>query len=137
MCSLRIFIAGSDSAADWTELTAGAEPAVRIQARDLQHAQRASRRVRAEAAVEAAVVLDLEVLIADDRRSARRLMSSVTSERDTVHYVGTVDGLAGLVADIYSAGVADGVTLIPVSPEQDARALGESTLHRLRFKKAC
>lgn len=134
MSSLRIFITGSEHGADWTELTCGAEPAVRIQARDLQHAQRASRRLHAD--TDAAVVLDLEVLIAEDRRAARRLLSAVSPSRETVHYVGTVDGLAGLLADIESAGVADGVTLIPVAPEQDARALAERALSRLRLKQA-
>ena len=132
--SLRVFIGGAGTAAAWTELTADAGPAVRMQARDLQHAQRASRRLRAD--TDAAVVLDLEVLIAEDRRSARRLLSAVSPARDNVHYVGTVEGLVGLLADIESAGVADGVTLIPVAPEQDARALAERTLSRLRLKRA-
>jgi hypothetical protein len=48
-----------------------------------------------------------------------------------MRYAGTIDGLAGLIADIYVADVADGVTLISASPRQDLRALGEDILQRL------
>ena len=48
-----------------------------------------------------------------------------------MHYAGTVDGLAGLIADIETAGVADGVTLIPASSRQDLRTLGRDVLNRL------
>ena len=44
---------------------------------------------------------------------------------------GTIDGLAGLVADIIMADVADGVTFIPASPEQDMRTLADAALHRI------
>ena len=52
---------------------------------------------------------------------------------DTVAYAGTLDGLTGLIADIDSAGVADGVTLISTAalPAQDLRELGRDVLRRL------
>jgi hypothetical protein len=55
----------------------------------------------------------------------------------TVRYAGTVDGLAGLIADIDSADVADGVTLIPAAgwPRQDLRTLGQDVLRRLATRE--
>jgi hypothetical protein len=94
---------------------------VRVVAPDLQQARRARARIRA-GADDVAVILDITVAVAADFRSARKALEPV----DGVHYVGTVDGLAGLIADIETAGVADGVTLIGVSP-----ALGRDVLHRL------
>jgi hypothetical protein len=73
------------------------------------------------------VILDVTVAVAADFRSAR----SILDHSESVHYAGTVDGLAGLVSDIGRAGVADGVTLIPVSPRQDLRDLGRDVLRRL------
>lgn len=74
-----------------------------------------------------AVILDLTVAVASDFRTAQEALAPV----DGVRYAGTVDGLAGLIADIETAGVADGVTLIAVSPRQDLRALGHDVLRRL------
>ena len=48
-----------------------------------------------------------------------------------MQYAGTVDGLAGLVADLYVAGVADGVTLIPVTPDEDVREYADDALSRV------
>jgi hypothetical protein len=52
-----------------------------------------------------------------------------------VRYAGTVDGLAGLIADIETTGVADGVTLIGVSPRENLRALGRDVLNRLASRR--
>jgi hypothetical protein len=49
----------------------------------------------------------------------------------TLHYAGTIDGLAGLVADIFMADVADGVTFIPASPEQDIGELADAAVDRI------
>ena len=100
-------------------MTGGGEPAVRVAAEDLSQARRARARIRA-GSDDVAVILDVTVAVAADFRLARRELDSV----DGVHYVGTVDGLAGLIADIETAGVADGVTLIAASPRQDLRAVG-------------
>ena len=103
----------------WSELTDGAQPAVRVSAEDLSQARRTRARIRS-GSEDIAVILDVTVAVADDFRSARKELDSTRG----VHYVGTVDGLAGLIADIETAGVADGVTLIAASPTQDLRAVG-------------
>lgn len=118
MAAVRLFVA-DDIDGQWSELTDGAEPAVRVSAEDLSQARRARARIRSGSG-DIAVILDVTVAVADDFRSARRELDTV----DGVHYVGTVDGLAGLIADIETAGVADGVTLIAASPTQDVRAVG-------------
>jgi hypothetical protein len=126
---LRVFVAEVQQS-EWTELTAGGQPAVRVSAPDLQQAQRARKRLRASSA--AAVILDITVLLDDDFRVARRRLTELQADTgESLGYAGTLDGLAGLVADIFVAGVADGVTLIPAVPQQDARSLGEATLARV------
>jgi hypothetical protein len=121
---VRLFVASGD---DWNEITSGDQPTVRLAAADLKRAQRGRARIRASAG-DVAVILDITVAVARDFRSAR---SSLAGAADTVHYAGTVDGLAGLIADIEMADVADGVTLIPASPRQDLSILGRDILHRL------
>ncbi|MFC7451329.1 hypothetical protein [Rhodococcus daqingensis] len=122
----------------WVDLTAPADPAaqldlaavpgavVRIRAHDLRGAQQQRDRIRAEVAADGrdpdsvTVLLDVEVLLGDDSRSARRelalLDGGLRGARvpDSISYVGTAPGLAGLIADIGAAGVADGVTLLPL-----------------------
>lgn len=107
---------------DLTELTSGGGPVVRFTAPDLQRAQRNAARLR-EGGV--AVILDLAVAVPGDFRAV--------GDDDTVRYAGTVDGLTGLIADIDSADVADGVALIPAAglPRQDLRRLGHDVLGRL------
>ncbi|WP_234816730.1 MULTISPECIES: hypothetical protein [Mycolicibacterium] len=126
---MRIFVA---DAGTWTELTDGGEPTVRISAPDLAQARRLRTRIRSEDAG-ASVVLDVTVAVAGDYRSARRGLELAGSEAN-VRYVGTVDGLAGLIADIESAGVADGVTLLPATPGSDLGALAADVLRRLEAR---
>ncbi|ORA22538.1 hypothetical protein BST13_36310 [Mycobacterium aquaticum] len=104
---------------EWTELTDGSEPVVRITAPDLARA----RRIRAGVDGDVAVILDITVAVGADFRSARRALQVATDDAN-VRYVGTVLGLAGLIADIEAAGVADGVTLVAAAPGQDLRAVG-------------
>ena len=128
MTAVRLFVAdGIDG--QWSELTDGAEPAVRVSAEDLSQARRTRTRIRA-GSDDIAVILDVTVAVADDFRSARSELDSM----DGVHYAGTVDGLAGLIADIETAGVADGVTLIAASPRQDLRAVGLDVLDWLAVR---
>ena len=98
---------------------------MRLAAPDLQQARRARGRI----ADDVAVILDITVAVAADFRSARNSMP--TADADTLHYAGTIDGLAGLVADIFMADVADGVTFIPASPQQDMRELADAALDRI------
>jgi hypothetical protein len=125
---VRLFVA-DDPGEPWKELTDGADPAVRVVANDLAQARRTRARIRA-GSDNVAVILDVTVAVAADFRSARREVESI----DGVRYAGTVDGLAGLIADIEMAGVADGVTLVAASPGQDLRAMGLDVLHRLRLR---
>ena len=123
---VRLFVADGCGGA-WSELTNGDQRTVRVAAPDLQHARRARARIRARGE-DVAVILDVTVAVAGDFRSARSVLGPADH---TVHYAGTIDGLAGLISDIASADVADGVTLISASPRQDLRDLGRDVLHRL------
>jgi urease gamma subunit len=123
---VRVFVADAPGG-DWSELTDGDQRTVRVAASDLQQARRARARIRARGE-DVAVILDITVAVAGDFRSARSVLGPADH---TVHYAGTVDGLAGLISDIAKADVADGVTLIPASPRQDLRKLGRDVLHRL------
>jgi hypothetical protein len=120
---MRLFVVDGDGD-DVSELTHGGRPVVRLAAPDLQRARRDSARIHANGR-DVAVILDLAVAVPGDFRSL--------GDGATVHYAGTVDGLAGLIADIDRAGVADGVTLIPAvgSPAQDLRTLALEVLGRL------
>ena len=119
-----MFTAGAGSAG-WTEVAGDRGPAVRLRAADLQRAKRESARLRTDPqASGASVILDIQVLIADDIRAARRASSGAEIAGDCVQYVGTLAGLVGLVRDVWAAGVADGVTLVPAAPDQDVRVLG-------------
>lgn len=124
MTGVRLFLADTES---WTELTENGGPAVRISAPDLAQA----RRLRARIEDDSAVILDITVAVAADYRSARL---QVAGNDVNVRYVGTILGLAGLIADIDAAGVADGVTLIPAAPGQDLRAVGVDVLRLLAVR---
>jgi urease gamma subunit len=125
---VRLFVA--ETPGSWKELTDGDRRTVRVAAPDLQQARRASALIRAHGD-DVAVILDVTVAVAGDFRSARTVLEP---DGATVHYAGTVDGLAGLISDIGRAEVADGVTLISASPRQDLRALGRDVLHRLTVR---
>lgn len=122
----------------------GADPdTVRIKATDLRAAQRSTARIRADAIrdgrdpSEVVVLVDLEAMIADDAGAARAEMNdrgTLTdgpAPPDSLRYVGTPAGLAGLIGDIVTADVANGVTLRPLSPTAWKHFV-EATLPRLR-----
>jgi hypothetical protein len=95
-------------------------PVVRIEAPDLRAASRQTAALHAEAAArgdEAAVLVDLEVVIDRDMCAARATLAGLTRPPtpNTLRYVGTAAGLAGLIADIHTLQLTDGVTLIPLS----------------------
>ena len=116
------------SGGNWSELTRGAAEAVRLAAPDLQQARRARGRI----ADDVAVILDITVAVAADFRSARNSMT--TADSGTLQYAGTIDGLAGLVADIFMADVADGVTFIPASPQLDVRKEADETMNSIALR---
>ncbi|KUI41214.1 hypothetical protein AU197_01340 [Mycobacterium sp. IS-1590] len=123
---MRLFV--TDAPDGWDELTDGGRPPVRIAAKDLQHARRVRARVRSDRDV--AVILDVAVAVAADFRSVRDALDPA----EGVSYAGTLEGLAGLIADIESAEVADGVTLVPLSPRDDVHALGRAVLRSLELR---
>lgn len=120
---------------DWSELTDGGYRPIRVAAPDLQQASRIRARLRADHEG-VAVILDVTVAVAGDFRSARTALEEAGPAHadGTLRYAGTVDGLVGLIADIGSAGVADGVTLLPASPRQGFAALGRDVLGRLALR---
>lgn len=125
----RIFAADT-TATGLTEYTHGIAEVIRFRAPDLKRAQRERANIRAEGSVDA--VLDVKVSVAADFRTACRAMAAAAPGDDAaLRYVGTLDGLAGLVSDIHAAGVADGVTLIPVVEDQDGGWLAGEVLRRL------
>jgi hypothetical protein len=111
----------------WIELTAPRGVAdgpldtpLRVQAADLRDAYQKVATIRHEAGHDVAMLLDVEVMIAQDSRSARASLAILDSALRTVRrpasllYVGTPTGLAGLIADIHTLGIADGVILRPL-----------------------
>ncbi|MCV7202952.1 hypothetical protein H7J71_13155 [Mycolicibacterium peregrinum] len=133
MAGVRIFVADAEA---WTELTDGGSPTARISAPDLAQARRIRSGLKSEDD-DVSVILDVTVAVAREfgaaYRSARGWLELAGPEAQ-VRYIGTVDGLAGLIADIEAAEVADGVTLIPAGPDQDPRVLGEDVLRRLDLR---
>lgn len=125
----------------WSELTSGPEPVVRVAAGDLQQARRARARLRGDDG-EVAVILDVTVAVAGDVRAAVALLgpASLGPDESTrgVRYAGTVSGLAGLIADIETAGVADGVTLVGGTATADLAEIGRTVLTLLEQRnRAC
>ena len=124
---MRIFVA-DEAGEDVSELTSGGRPVVRLTAPDLQRAKRGTASIHADGHG-VAVILDVAVAVPGDFRAA--------ASAETVHYAGTVAGLAGLIADIGSAGVADGVTLIPTTElgPGELRQLGHDVLSQLALRE--
>jgi hypothetical protein len=131
LAGVRLFVV-DDGGDQWSELTAGDRPTVRLAAADLQRAQRDRARIRSDGS-DVQVILDVTVAVAADFRSARDSMLATEGD-GTLRYAGTVDGLTGLISDVEAAGVADGVTLISVTPGLDLRDLGQDVLRRLALR---
>ena len=64
------------------------------------------------------VLVDIDVMIDTSAAGARHRMTveRVIARVDTLTYVGTPAGLAGLVTDIYALGMCDGAVLRPLLP---------------------
>jgi len=88
---------------------------VRIQAADLREASRRAQAARSELLArgeDPTVYLDVEVVIDRTAAAAHRLDESRTGAAMSVRYVGTPRGLAGLISDVQTLGIADGVCLV-------------------------
>lgn len=87
----------------------------RVRATDLRHLARQVAAARSERPGRD-VVADINVVIAGEARSARAALDECADlpADDTLLYVGTPVGLAGLVADLYALRIIDGVVLIPL-----------------------
>jgi alkanesulfonate monooxygenase SsuD/methylene tetrahydromethanopterin reductase-like flavin-dependent oxidoreductase (luciferase family) len=88
---------------------------VRGKATDLREATHKTTQAREEhPGVD--ILVDIEVVIARDARAARETLDRLVDDRagDTLLYVGTPSGLAGLVTDIHRLGIAAGAVLVPL-----------------------
>ncbi|OSC32266.1 hypothetical protein B8W69_00205 [Mycobacterium vulneris] len=87
----------------------------RVRASDLRRLAREVAAVRVEYPGRD-VVADIHVVIADEAQAARAALAEAGKSPpvDTLFYVGTASGLAGLVADLYALGITDGAMLIPL-----------------------
>lgn len=107
-----------DTGIDWLNPV---EP-IRVRGGDLREVSRRATAARRDHPG-CEVVVDIDVIIAADDRTARALQGGGDDGSDTLLYVGTPAGLAGLIGDIHVLGLADGAVLIP-------RAEGVVTLLR-------
>lgn len=125
------------------QLTDSARECVRVRGVDLR--QVASRTAWArETHPGLDVLVDIDVVIDTSAAGARHRMTSEHSppRLDTLLYVGTSAGLAGLIADIHALGICDGAALRPllpgivelirkqVLPELDAIGRGQQPAHQ-------
>ena len=98
----------ADSDVDWLDPV---DP-IRLRGKDLgEVARRATAARRDNPGCD--VVVDIDVVIAPDAPAARAMRNSDEADGDTLLYVGTPAGLAGLIADIHVLGIADGAVLVP------------------------
>jgi hypothetical protein len=89
--------------------------AIRVRAVDLRALGHQTAVARAEHPG-APVLVDIDVVISDQAQAARALLARFGPKRgDTLLYVGTPAGLAGLITDIHSLGIADGAVLLPMT----------------------
>ncbi|WP_226438313.1 hypothetical protein [Rhodococcus yananensis] len=154
---LRVAVELDDrtGAAYWADLTVGADGAgpldlgvdppsvIRVRASDLREARRIRDRIRDEASEDGrdpdslTVLVDIDVVVDHDARVARRRAQSEWRHRggvDSLSYVGTPKGLAGLLADIHAVRVADGVTLVSSPVPFALEHLVDGTLPMLRAR---
>ena len=109
---------------------------VRIRAKDLSDAARQAAAARYDRpGVD--VLVDVEVVIARDARTARKTMSEADDRGagDTLSYVGTPAGLVGLIGDIHRLGIADGAVLIPLAGSGVLDLVRHQVLPELRGRR--
>lgn len=95
-------------AVDWLD---PADP-IRVRGRDLGEVSRKAAAARRDHPGRD-VVVDIDVVIAPDAPAARAMRHLDDIDGDTLLYVGTPAGLAGLIADVHVLGIADGAVLVP------------------------
>ena len=110
---------------------------VRIQARDLRDAARQAAAAR-EDRPGMDVLVDIEVVIARDARTARKTLSEAHDRGagDSISYVGTPAGLVGLIGDIHRLGIADGAVLVPLAGPGVLDLVRHQVLPELRGRTA-
>lgn len=111
-------------------------PEIVLTAPDLATAQRTRRKiVEQSSGVAPLVMLRVEGLLAETFAQAREILTDCRARTDsgaeTVRYVGTADGLAGLIADIDAADVADGVVLVPLDAPGSTELIEHRTIPML------
>lgn len=118
-----VYMATSPTAAGRDPMWMTATPSewMHIRSADLGEAQVMRTRVRRDHLMRGRqtrppeVILELEVHIAAEARTARKeLTAARVGLPASVRYLGTSSGLAGLISDIKAARVADGVLITPL-----------------------
>ncbi|PYE12465.1 hypothetical protein DFR67_12249 [Williamsia limnetica] len=85
-----------------------------------------------------AVLVDLHVVVADDAGTARRcvrdnaVVGLTAASRPSIGYVGTSAGLVGLITDMHTLGICDGVTLLVPPLDPVLAVVADSVLPSLR-----
>lgn len=107
--------------------------AIRVRAPDLRRLAHQVTQVREEHPGRA-VVVDIEMALAEDAQGARAALaeSGGPPTPDTLLYVGTPSGLAGLVGDLYALGMTDGAMLISLVGDGVLELIREQVLPELR-----
>lgn len=107
--------------------------AIRVRAPDLRRLAHQVTQVREEHPG-CAVVVDIEVALAQDVHGARAALAKAGDPPtpDTLLYVGTPSGLAGLVGDLHALGMTDGAMLISLVSDGVLELIREQVLPELR-----
>jgi len=104
---------------------------IRVRGADLRRvAQRATAAREEHPDVDVLVDIDVMVDISAAAARARVAAADVNPTVDTLLYIGTPTGLAGLVADIHALGICDGAVLRPLLPDV-AALIRDSVLSEL------
>ncbi|HET6258987.1 MAG TPA: LLM class flavin-dependent oxidoreductase, partial [Pseudonocardia sp.] len=114
---------------------------VRVAAADLAAAHSARERVRAAVAAAGrdpdtvAVLLDVEVLLGADPRSARRELDALDAHHEvaasSLRVVDTADALVDVIAEAVASGAADGLTVVPLALPSGLQAIAADVMPRL------
>lgn len=104
-----------------------------LHAQDLAAAQRERRRILSESTDETPLVLlRIEAVVAETFSQAHMKSAECcragTTEPPTIRYVGTPVGLAGLIADVAAADVADGVVIVSLPLSEPPIAILQQTI---------